>query len=294
MNPERSIAVIVNPAAGKGRAKRHAEQVQAAMPFAEILFTERPGHATEIAKEAAERGVEIAAALGGDGTVRETAAGLFGSETALGVLPLGSGNDFARALNIPLQLDKALDALLNAEFRQVDVGEDADGLFVCMSGVGFASEVTRNAANARLFRGPAAYAYGVVKALLQMRPVPMRLHLDGETREMEALFVLAQNIPYCGGGQLMAPDALMDDGKLDAVVVEPVGRLELLRIFPRVYSGRHIEHPACHVFRSSAVRIESERPLLKLLDGDLTGDAPLESRIHSRALRVAAPSSSSS
>ncbi len=292
MTQERSVAVIVNPAAGKGRAKRYAEQVQAAMPFAEVCFTERPGHATELAKAAAERGVEIAAALGGDGTVRETAAGLFGSNTALGVLPLGSGNDFARALNIPLQLDKALDALLNAEFRPIDVGEDADGLFVCMSGVGFASEVTRNAANARLFRGPAAYAYGVVKALLQMRPVPMRLHLDGETREMEALFVLAQNIPYCGGGQLMAPNALINDGKLDVVVVEPVGRLELLRIFPRVYSGRHIEHPACHVFRSSVVRIESELPMLKLLDGDLIGEAPLDSRIHSLALRAAAPSSS--
>ncbi|MDE0021255.1 MAG: diacylglycerol kinase family lipid kinase [Candidatus Poribacteria bacterium] len=292
MTQERSVAVIVNPAAGKGRAKRYAEQVQAAMPFAEVCFTERPGHATELAKAAAERGVEIAAALGGDGTVRETAAGLFGSNTALGVLPLGSGNDFARALKIPLQLDKALDALLNAEFRPIDVGEDADGLFVCMSGVGFASEVTRNAANARLFRGPAAYAYGVVKALLQMRPVPMRLHLDGETREMEALFVLAQNIPYCGGGQLMAPNALINDGKLDVVVVEPVGRLELLRIFPRVYSGRHIEHPACHVFRSSVVRIESEMPMLKLLDGDLIGEAPLDSRIHSQALRAAAPSSS--
>ena len=294
MSEPRAVTAIVNPAAGKGRARRYAERLRQALPSAEIRFTERPGHAAELAAEAAAQGAEIVAAMGGDGTAREVASGVIGSDAALGVVPLGSGNDFARSLNIPLQLDAALETLASGEIRAVDAGEDADGLFICMSAVGFAAEAARHAGRSRLFRGSAGYAAGVVKAVLHMRPSPMRLYLDGEPRDLEALFVMAQNIPFCGGGQLMAPDAQLDDGLLDVIVVEPVSRLELLRIFPRVYTGRHLEHPACSCFRAASVRIESERPLLKLLDGDLAGDGPLDSRVQPRALKVAVPSPASS
>lgn len=290
------MTLIANPIAGKGRTRRALGQVEALLRdtglAVTLQITERPGHATELARRAAESGAEVVAAMGGDGTVREVAAGLFGTETTLAIIPTGSGDDFARSLGVPRTIAEAVALFGTGVVSSCDVGEDAAGLFTCLSGVGFAAEVAYEAVRSRVFRGSAGYFMGVFKAMVRLRPFSMRLHLDDGPREIDAVFVLVQNTPYCGGGQLMAPDAKLDDGLFDIVVVRPIGRIELARTLPKVYSGKHVEHPAVEVIRSSVVRIETDAPLRKLLDGDVMGSEPLDSRVLPGALRVLTPQSS--
>ena len=144
----------------------------------------------------------------------------------------------------------------------------------------------------RFFRGSAAYFAGVLKALGRLRPARMQLRLDDRELDVEAIFVMAQNTPYCGGGQLMAPNAQLDDGLLDVVVVTTVGKIELVRTFPKVYSGAHQHHPAFSMYRSSSLEVTSEVPVRKMLDGDVVGHEPMSTKIHRAALRVLVPSSS--
>jgi YegS/Rv2252/BmrU family lipid kinase len=295
--PDSPITLIANPVAGKGRTRRALRQAEALIRDAGLSvtmqLTTRPGHATELARRAAESDVGVVVAMGGDGTVREVAAGLFGSDSTLALIPMGSGDDFARSLGIPRTLPESFDLLSSGVVSACDVGEDAAGLFICLSGVGFAAEVAYEAVRSRVFRGSAGYFMGVFKALVGLRPFSMRLHVDDGPREMDALFALVQNTPYCGGGQWMAPDAKLDDGLFDIVVVKPVNRMELVRTLPKVYSGKHIGHPAIEVIRSSTARIETDAPLRKLLDGDVMGSEPLDSRVRAGALRVLTPQSSS-
>jgi YegS/Rv2252/BmrU family lipid kinase len=288
--PFSRVVAIANPAAGKGRTARRLARVVARLEVdglePVVVATAYPGHATELAARAAEEGAHVVVAIGGDGTVRETAAGLVGTDTALGILPLGSGNDFARSLGLPLDVDAACRALFTAVVRAVDVGSDESGLFVTIAGVGFAAQVAQEAARLAMFPGPSGYFAGVFKALAHLAPTRVRVHLDDATVEENAVFVLVQNTPFCGGGQKMAPTARLDDGKLDVVLVSDVGRLELARTFPKVYSGRHVTHPAVGMYRSASVRVESDRPLLKILDGDVVGERPLRAVVRPGALRV--------
>jgi YegS/Rv2252/BmrU family lipid kinase len=287
------LVVIANPAAGKGSALRRlapvCERLERLGVRVETRLTERSGHATSLARAAADDGAPIVAAFGGDGTAREVASGLVGSETMLGLLPFGSGNDLARSLGIPTSLDVASDVLTNGVPLAIDIGEDASGFFTGVCGIGFAAEVAHEANATRLFTGSAAYFAGVFTALMRLKPVAVTITLDDEVVRTNAVFVMAQNTPYCGGGQLMAPDATLTDGKLDVVVVREIGRLDLVRTFPKVYSGRHVTHPAFDVYRSESVRVESAVPLLKILDGDVVGTEPMNATTRHAAIRVLVP-----
>lgn len=287
------VFVIANPAAAKGKALRHlaplCERLKQEGIYVQTKPTEHPRHAIALAREAAEKREPLVVAFGGDGTVREIVAGLVGSETLLGVLPYGSGNDLARSLGIPTRLEAALDVVRKGIPLAMDVGEETSGVFVTGCGVGFAAEVAYEANRSRWFSGSAAYFVGVFKALTRIRPVPMTVALDDNVVRTKGVFVMAQNTPYCGGGQLIAPEAKLNDGKLDVVIVREVGQLELIKTFPQVYSGRHVTHPAFEVHRSTSVRVESETPLRKTLDGDLFGTEPMSARIRPQAIRVLVP-----
>ena len=289
------LPVVANPTAGSGKSAKGLRLASAAAEAAgislDVSLTESAGHATELAQRAVDCDADMVAVLGGDGTIREVASALAGTETTLALLPNGSGNDFARSIGVPRSMPGAIQVLQTGVVRPVDVARETAGIFACVGGVGFAAEVSHEAARSRLFKGSAAYFAGVFKALARLRPVRMRLRLDDRELDVEAVFVMAQNTPYCGGGQLMAPDARIDDGLLDVVVVTRVGRLELVRTFPKVYTGAHGNHPAVSVYRTSSVQATSDAPVRKMLDGDVVGEEPMSARIQPGALRVLVPSS---
>jgi len=225
------VTVIANPAAGPAWRRRHAEELarHVGATLARrgvrggLRFTSGPGHATTLARQAVADGADVVVAWGGDGTINEIAAGLVGERPALGIVPFGSGNGLARELGIPRRPDAALEVALGGVDRVIDIGDLNGRLFVNCAGVGFDAHVAEVfAASAGRVRGFAAYAATTVRELARYQPGLYRIETDGsEALEVRALFITVANTRQWGNGALIAPHAVMDDDRLDVVIVPP-------------------------------------------------------------------------
>lgn len=183
--------------------------------------------------------------MGGDGTIGEVANALIGTDVELAVISMGTGNDIARSLGLPLNdLSASLIMAFEGEARPVDMGRERDRAFLSVLGLGFPAVVAAEANRFTWLKGPPAFFAAVYKAVHRLRAVPLVIELDDLTLDMECAAVMIQNTPYTGGGLLMAPGARVDDGLLDVVVVDDIGKKDLMVNFPKVYSGRHLEHRA--------------------------------------------------
>ncbi len=288
------MKVIYNPTAGNGKSGRRLHLFQNSMKeaglLAEMVPTERPGHAAELARQFCESGERRIVVMGGDGTIGEAVNGMVGGSTELGLVPLGTGNDLARSLGIkPNDVPSAVQVLATGQPESIDIGWERDRLFVLMAALGYPALVSEETNRMRRLKGSLAFFASVYKALRRMQTITVAMTLDSRTTELECTSILVQNTPYCGGGQLMAPNASLQDGQFDVVVIGPIGKLDLMMNFPKVYSGRHVDHWAFTVYRAHEVRIEPTVKLKKMFDGDLHGESPLEARSLRRALRVVVP-----
>lgn len=288
------MKIIANPCAGRGQGGRNLKDLGRAIRRRGLdctpILTERAGHATEIARELAAAGEPRLAVMGGDGTIGEVVDGLVGSSTELAVIPMGTGNDVARSLGLPLgDFEAALEVALSGSVRAMDVGRETDRHFISVLGIGFPAVVAAEANRITWLKGSPAFFFAVYKALHRMRAVPLVIELDDCVLEMEGVAVLVQNTPYTGGGLHMAPGAEIDDGMLDVVIVDAIGRLDLMIHFPRAYKGRHLDHPSFSLHRSRSVRIHSPLPLPKMFDGDIVGQTPVEAVVLPRAVRFVVP-----
>jgi YegS/Rv2252/BmrU family lipid kinase len=296
---ERAVSLIVNPAAGGGRAARALPEVEAALAAHGLRFhtesTRDLPHARALATEAADAG-EIAVTLGGDGLVGAVAHALRGREDALlGVLPGGRGNDFARVLGIPRDPVRACAVIAGGHARVLDLAEAGDRTFVGIASGGFDSDANRIANEARLIRGNLVYLYAALRALAQWRPARFTLELelpDGATtrREYSGYSVAAANSKAYGGGMLIAPGAELDDGLLDLVLTTEISKLRFLANLPKVFRGAHVHEPSVEVLRARSVRISADRPFTLYADGDPIADMPAVVRAVPAALRVLVPS----
>ncbi len=297
------VCLIVNPAAGGGKAGRLAAEVQRTLRGHGLTVrrvdTRDLDHARELARAAAKRG-ETIAALSGDGMVGALADALREVPGAvLGVLPGGRGNDLARVLGIPEDAVEACATIAHGIPRPVDLGLVSesrpgarDRAFVGIASVGFDSEANRIANEAPAWLGGLVYAYGALRALLAWHPARFELELDppGERHRFSAYSIGACNSKAYGGGMRAAPDALLDDGLLDVVVCESVGKLRFLtRVFPKVFSGSYVEEPCVHVFRAAEITISAERPFTMYADGDPIGDLPVRVRALRGAVTMLTP-----
>jgi diacylglycerol kinase (ATP) len=215
----------------------------------------------EQARKAAEDGVERLLVAGGDGTMHHAVQGLAGTSCALGVIPLGSGNDLAGTLGIPPDLDAAVDRAVKGEIRRIDLARAGETFCVGYAGVGFDSEVTRYANEMKILRGPLIYFYAVIHTLITFVPPRMRVVYDGGEFEGRAMFAVVNNLPRFGGGMRIAPEARIDDGLLDLVIVKEIPKSTLLSVFPRVYGGKHVGHPAVTLVRTRRVEITIDRAM---------------------------------
>jgi YegS/Rv2252/BmrU family lipid kinase len=301
--PRSPISLIVNPAAGGGRAGRAAPGVVRALEGHGLTVrrtdTRDLAHARELAVEAA-RGGEVAVALGGDGLAGALADALRDIPGALlGVLPGGRGNDLARVLGIPLDPLAACATIAHGVPRPIDLGlvsdtrSDASGhTFVGIASVGFDSDANRIANEAPAWLGGLVYAYGALRALLAWRPARFEIELDppSERRSFSAYTVGACNSRAYGGGMYAAPDALLDDGLIEVIVLESVSKFRFLtRVFPKVFSGTHVHEPCVHVFRAQEIAVSADRPFTMYADGDPIGELPLRVRAVPGAVRVLVP-----
>ncbi|HEX7609534.1 MAG TPA: diacylglycerol kinase family protein [Solirubrobacteraceae bacterium] len=301
------VALIVNPAAGGGKAGRLAPDVERALTGHGLAVrrsdTRDIHHARELAREAASAG-ETVVALSGDGLVGVIADELRDVPGAvLGVIPGGRGNDLARVLGISADPIEACATIAGGVTRAMDLGEvsalDEPGrgkAFVGIASAGFDSDANRIANEAPSWLGGLVYAYGALRALISWRPARFEIELDppGERHTFVGYSIAAANSKAYGGGMLVAPDALLDDGKLEVVVIEHVGRLEFLANLPKVFKGEHVLLPSVKVFRAGEIAVSADRPFTMYADGDPIGELPLRVRAVGAAVSVLVPAKGSS
>jgi YegS/Rv2252/BmrU family lipid kinase len=290
------VCLIVNPSAGGGKAGRVAPEVQRRLGELGLqvrrVDTRDLDHARLLADEGARAG-ETVVALSGDGMIGVVADALRQVPGAvLGVLPGGRGNDLARVLGIPEDSLAACAVIARGVPRAMDVGEVDGHTFVGIASVGFDSEANRIANQAPAWLGGLVYAYGALRALATWRPARFQIELDppGERLSFSAYTVGAANSKTYGGGMRAAPDAMLDDGLLEVVVLESISKLRFLTtILPRVFKGTHVQLPSVHVYRAAEVQISADRPFTMYADGDPIGDLPVRVRAVRGAVSVLVP-----
>ena len=286
------MKVIANPSAGFGRGRRCIRKLRrrAHELRLEIIETTGPGHATELAQKSIGTGARRLGVMGGDGTISEVVNATVGSLAELTILSVGTGNDIARSLGLPYNdLEASLSVAQNGEVEEIDVGVAGGRHFVSVLGVGFPAQVAAESNRLKWLKGHMSFAVAIYKALWRMEAIPLEIELDDRSLSVSCTSVLVLNTPFTGGGLRLAPDANMRDGLFDIVVIDAIGKLNLMSSLPRVYSGSHLDHPNFSLFRSTSVRIRSEVPTGKMFDGDVCGETPVEARVLPRALKVVHP-----
>lgn len=288
---------MANPVAGNGRVGREMGSIRRALVQRrldhEMVLTRAPGHATELAREAARDGWDVVVAAGGDGTMGEVVNGIAGSGVALGLLPLGTGNDLARTFRIPRSVDGAVDVLAGGTVRRIDLGVDADACFAIIAALGFPSDVMHYTnTHHGLWKGPAKILAAILSLLPSLCGQSMRVTLDDRVVEGRYIGVFVLNTRYTGGGLMISPEASTEDGLLDVVLIGEMSRSSFLCTLPKAYSGKHLDHPAVDLYRSSAVRVDTREPMLKMFDGNVTGvTSPIVASVRAGALPLVVPSS---
>jgi diacylglycerol kinase (ATP) len=257
------IRFLVNPSSGRGTGKAHLNYIRvlASRHNAGLVVSRKVSDLAAQASRAAEDGVERLLVAGGDGTMHHAAQGLAGTDCAMGVIPLGSGNDFAGTLGIPPDLEVAVERAVKGPVRKIDLARVGETYCIGYAGVGFDSEVTRYANEVKVLRGPLIYFYAVIHTLVTFQPPRMKVVWDDGIFQGRVMFTVVNNLPRFGGGMRIAPDAQIDDGLLDLVIVKEVPKSMLLSIFPKVYSGRHVGHPAVTIVRTRRAEITIDRAM---------------------------------
>lgn len=219
-------------------------------------------------------GCERLIVVGGDGTVHHVLGPLAGSDTALGLVPAGRGNDLASALGVAGSVRRAWERALEGAPRRIDLGRTGNGVFAGVAGLGLASEVARVARGAAgRWRGPLAYPAALLRSLRVFEAPVVRIRVAGRTIERRICLLAVANAPSFGGGMRIAPQARLDDGVLDLVVVDRVSPLRLLRLFPWVYFGRHLGSREVSTSRVESFQVESDDRLELVGDGERMGQA---------------------
>jgi len=284
--------LIVNPSAGGGRARELLPELENALRAQgleyRIVLTTSVDHGREEAVAAAAAG-QIPVVMSGDGLIGQVGGALAGCEVPMGVIPGGRGNDLARVLGIPAEIDAAVSLLGAGTTRTIDVGEVNDRRFLGIASCGFDSDANRIANEARLLKGNLVYLYAALRALAAWKPARFEVALDGHPRSFTGYSVAAANSKAFGGGMFVAPDARLDDGLLDVVCVSEVGKLRFLANLPKVFKGRHVDNEEVTVLRAAEVAISADRPFAVYADGDHLADLPATVRVLPRALTVIAP-----
>ncbi|MFJ9059375.1 diacylglycerol kinase [Streptomyces sp. NPDC102409] len=292
------ITLFVNPTAGSGRGARAAQPAASALRDAgfsvRTVLGEDADDALRRAREAVAGGTGALIAVGGDGMMSLALQAVAGTSTPLGAVAVGTGNDFARALGLPVR-DPAAAGRLAAEAlkagtaRTIDLGRVGERWFGSVLASGFDSRVNDRGNRMRWVGGRFKYDLAILAELAAFRPIPYRVRLDGgPVTEIEATLIAVGNGTSYGGGMRICADAVMDDGLFDVTVVGDCSRTTLLKVFPKVYRGTHLGHPVVTVHRVSSIELASAG-VTAYADGEPLGALPLTATCVPAAVRVLAP-----
>ena len=295
--------VIVNPTAGAGRTGREWPRIKALFKGAGLRFehdlTEAPGHAIELATAAARNGYDMVISVGGDGTINEVVNGLYKSggigEATLGIISTGTGGDYVRTVGIPRGCEEACRKLLQPRRLTVDLGmveyasngRTVERLFVNFAGMGFDAEIVRRTTQQFKALGSLpSYLLGLLATLVSYRNRDVSVTIDGEVVDERVCTVIMNNGRYGGGGMLTAPDARVDDGYFDVLIIGDLSKPDLLWSLPRIYRGTHLTHPKVKLRKAREIEVRSAQPLHLQADGELLGQIPARFRVLLAILNV--------
>lgn len=289
----RQIALLTNPAAGKGRGRRTAAIALPRLREAGFAVRELEARdaveAADLARESVESGVESLVVCGGDGLVHLAVQEVVGTATSLGIIPAGTGNDVARYLGLPRSdPQRAADVVVGSQVRTIDLARVGTTYFVTVLCSGFDSLVNERANRWAWPRGQMRYTLATLAELKVFEPLRYTLDLDGERRELDAMLVAVGNGPSFGGGLKITVGARLDDGLLDVVIIKPMSKLDLVRTYPKLYYGGHTRHPQYEHHRVRAVTVDAPG-IVGYADGERLGSLPMTVTAVPNALRVLAP-----
>lgn len=307
------VAFLVNPASDNGRTGRTWPQLHHTAAIAglegETLFSERPGHLSELVRRAAADGARLVVAVGGDGTVNEVANGLLslherGEPTPeLAVFPSGTGRDFVRTFGIPSRIDDAIRVALDGAVREIDAGrvefrawdgQGAVSYFVNVGSAGMSGAVAQRAnATSKVLGGKASFLAATLAVFASWKPGEIEVEVDGERRAGLLYDVIIANCRFLAGGMKMTPDADPADGLFDVLLIGGIKRRDLALTLPKVYRGTHLPHPKAELLRGRTVSVSAESAVPVELDGEQPGTTPARFEIVPRSVRLRVPQAGS-
>jgi YegS/Rv2252/BmrU family lipid kinase len=288
--------VIVNPNAGNGKGGKNWDRISALLKQEDLQFrvlvTGRKGHAKTIALEGINSGFRKIITIGGDGTLNEVVNGVFlnnvcpTKDITLALIPVGTGNDWGRMFGIPLDYEKAIKIIAENKLMLHDVGkviyydgpEKKERYFINIAGLGFESVVVRrtNYQKDRGHSGKLIYLYNLLMSLMSYKNTPAEIIIDGEKRYADIFSFNVGNGRYCGGGMRQTPNALPDDGFLDATLINGIGKFEIIRNLKILYDGSILSHPKIDGFRCRNIKVSSDSVIYVEADGESLGHSPAE------------------
>lgn len=288
--------IIYNPTAGREAFKKHIgevlERLEQAGYETSCHATTSEGDATEAAKQAVERGFELIVAAGGDGTLNEVIAGVsaFENRPKIGLIPMGTTNDFARALKIPRDIDKALDIIINGDTIPVDVGIMNDRHFINIAGGGRVTELTYDVpSRLKTVLGQLAYYLKGIEMLPSIHSSRVRIEYDGEVFDDEAMLFLVGLTNSIGGFERLAPDSSLNDGKFSLFILKKCNIAEFIRIVTLASRGEHIGDPLVISSKAQRITVTSPEKVLLNLDGEYGGLLPATFQNLCRHIEMFAP-----
>ena len=291
------VLLVYNPFAGHGRAQKILPEVEAYFQEKGIQFdlrtTDYHEHGIQIVAEADLNQYDGVVAAGGDGTLYEVINGYYRNESKkkipLGVLPVGTGNAFARDLDLHnTHWKDAIDIIALQKLRKVDVGQftthGESYYYLNILGLGFVADVTEIAHKLKSL-GNMSYTIGVLQKTIFLNSYPLTITIDGEKYERDNIFVEISNTRWTSNF-LMAPSAEIDDGFLDVTLLGKLGRIKLLKAFPKIFTGEHIYIDEVETFKAKEIIVETGIPKVLTPDGELMGITPIEVKCLHKAIEV--------
>jgi diacylglycerol kinase (ATP) len=285
------LKLIYNPTAGRGRARRHVQEIEEYLRANGARVDGEPSTGPDdlvrIAAESSRAGYDRVVVAGGDGTLNLAVREFDLARGTLALIPTGSGDDFAKVMGIPRDVRKACDRVLRGEVREVDVALANHLRYLGVAGLGFDSEVAEYAnRNVKFLRGSAVYLYAIFRVLPRFTPRLVHIRTENGERDAPIMFAAVGNTRQYGGGIRITPDAKPDDGLLDLCIVHETTRAQLLKTLPKAYTGAHVRSPFVEMSRGRTFSFESETSLAVYADGEPLTRTPVTFGLAAGRLRV--------
>jgi len=287
----RKIKFIINPVAGDGSSKKmikiiHDKMATRKIPYS-ISISGYKGEIEELAREAASQDYTDVVAVGGDGTVMEAFNGIYDKNIALGIIPSGTGNDFAKMFNLSHDFEEDLNRILIGNIEWIDVGKVNDTHFLNIAGLGIDSSILEKTEKLKKkIKGPMAYLISTFLVLAKYKCEEITINIDGCEIKKNAYLVAIGNGNFYGGGMKITPEASLSDGLLDIVIIHKIPKIKFARLFKKVYSGDHIFEDVVENYKGKKISITASPDVKINVDGNLIGQGSCEITIEENKQKI--------